>query len=197
VSILLAFLGWTVFGLAILAGLALDIIGLFGNWLILVAVVIAYMVTGYEYFSIPTIVVLFVLALIGEAIEAVAASFGAKRFGGTKGTMVAALVGTIAGAIVGAPVPIIGSLVGACIGAFLGAVAYEFIVVERQMKDAMRSGFGAALGKVLGVFAKLLVGVVMTIIVVFTALSGGDPEPAAPPAVTAPAAQPAAPPPQP
>jgi uncharacterized protein YqgC (DUF456 family) len=180
VSILLALLGWTLFGLAVLAGLALDIVGLFGNWVILVAVVIAYIATGYTYFSLLTIGILLVLAVIGEVIEAVAASYGAKRFGGTKGTMIAALVGTIVGAIVGAPIPIVGSLVAACIGAFIGAMAYEFVVVEKQMKDAVRSGFGAALGKVVGVFAKLLVGVIMAIIIVFAALTGGPEKPPAP-----------------
>lgn len=173
-STLLALLAWTLFGLVIVVGLALDIVGLFGNWLILVAVVIAYIITGYAYFSIPIIVALLVLAAIGEGIEALAASYGARRFGGTKGTMVAALVGTIVGAIVGTPVPIIGSLIGACLGAFIGAMAYEFVIVEKEMGAAMRSGFGAALGKVLGVFAKLFIGVVMTIIIVVSVLSGGE-----------------------
>lgn len=167
-STVLAILGWGAFGLAVVAGLALDIVGLFGNWIILAAAVLAYMLTGYQHFSLGALGALLVLALLGEAIELVAASYGAKRFGGAKGTMVAALVGTIVGAIVGTPVPVIGSLVGACIGAFVGAVLYEIVISKKEAHMAFRSGFGAALGKIGGVFGKLLMGVVMIIVMFFT-----------------------------
>lgn len=160
-STLLAILGWTTFGLAVVVGLALDVVGLFGNWIILAAAVLAYVLSGYDYFSVPGLILLLVLALVGEAIEFLAASYGAKRFGGAKGTMVAALVGSIVGAIVGTPVPIIGTLIGACLGAFIGAVAYEYVIREKAAQHALRSGFGAAIGKIGGVFGKLLMGAVM------------------------------------
>ena len=37
-SLVVAFAGWTVFGVIVIAGLLLDLVGLFGNWLILGAV---------------------------------------------------------------------------------------------------------------------------------------------------------------
>ncbi len=167
-SLALEVFGWLMFSLALLVGLALDLLGLFGNWIILAAVILAYAFSGFEHFGIPSIIVLFFLAAAGEIIEALASAYGAKRFGGVKGTMVAALVGTIVGAIVGTPVPIVGSLIGACAGAFIGAVSYEYVVRRREMGSSMKAGFGAAAGKIGGVFAKLFVGLVMIIIIFFT-----------------------------
>ncbi len=126
--------GWCVFALAILVGLCLDLVGLFGNWIILGAVALAWVLTG---------------------------------FGGSKGSMVAALVGCLLGAVAGTPlipVPVIGTLIGACLGAFVGAALYEYIKMERTHHEALWTGLGAALGKVGGVFAKLFCGIAMLII---------------------------------
>ena len=154
--------GWVVFGLVVLVGLALDLVGLFGNWVILVALVAVWAVTGFEHFGIWVMAVLLGLAVLGEVIEAAAAGFGASRFGGSRGAVVSAVLGCIAGAIVGTPwFPIVGTLAGACVGAFAGATAHEVVLMRRDAEAAARAGFGAALGKVAGMLAKLLVGVVM------------------------------------
>jgi uncharacterized protein YqgC (DUF456 family) len=162
VDTVLPVIGWVLFGLAILVGLILDLLGLFGNWVILGAVVVAWIVMGFEHFSIATIVILTILAIVGEIVEAAAAGFGAKKFGGTKGSMVAAVVGCILGAILGSPVfPILGTLAGACVGAFAGATLYEFLQAEKKAQHAAWAGLGAALGKVAGMLAKVVVGLIM------------------------------------
>ena len=154
--------GWTLFGVAVATGLVLDLVGLFGNWVILGAVAAAWALTRFAHFTVWTLVILALLALAGEAIEMLASSYGAKRFGGGKGAMVAALVGCLAGAVVGTPwFPLVGTLLGACLGAFLAATAYEFVVVEKAASAALWTGLGAALGKVAGMFAKLLMGLAM------------------------------------
>jgi len=185
---------WLFFGFAVVAGLFLDIVGLFGNWLILAAVILAYVFTGFQYFNIPVIIFLFILALAGEALESIAAGYGAKRYGGAKGAIIAALVGSIAGAILGTPlipIPVVGTLLGACLGAFFGAAGYEMFVMEKEMGVALRTGFGAALGRIGGVFAKLFIGVVMVAVIAITLavqFQGDDPLPVEAPA---PATQPA------
>jgi uncharacterized protein YqgC (DUF456 family) len=110
------------------------------------------------------------LAVLGEILEAAAAGFGAKRFGGSKGTMVAAVAGAILGAVAGGSlivIPVIGivvgPLIGALAGAFLAAALYEYVQREQKVYDAAWTGFGAALGKVAGMFAKLLCGFAMLI----------------------------------
>ena len=159
------FSGWLIFVLAIIVGLCLDLVGLFGNWIILGAVAIAWMATGFEHFGIFSLLFMAGFAVIGEVLETLLAGYGAKKFGGSKGSMVAALVGCIAGAIFGTPIfPIVGTLIGACLGAFLGAALYEYLQMRRTHQEAMWTGLGAALGKVGGVFAKLFCGVAMLVI---------------------------------
>jgi len=162
--------GWGLFGLAIIVGLALDMVGLFGNWIILGAAAIAWFATGFEHFGPWGLVFMGGLAILGEILETALAGYGAKRFGGGKGSIVAAVVGCILGAIAGTAtgVLIVGTLFGACFGAFLGASLYEYIKMEKRAGAAMWTGFGAAVGKVAGIFAKFFCGVAMLVIMIFT-----------------------------
>lgn len=164
-SLALAILGWSVFALAIVVGLVLDLLGLFGNWIILGAVGVAAAVSGFNHFGGYTLVFLVLLAALGEILEAVAAGAGAAKYGGGRGAILMALVGAIVGAIVGTPFfPVIGTLIGACVGAFAFATLYEYLARGRDIESATRTGFGAALGKVGGVFAKTFVGVLMLLV---------------------------------
>ena len=161
-AVALAVLGWTVFGIAILIALLLDLMGLFGNWIILGAVGIAAALSGFDHFGGYTVVILLALAVLGEVLEALAAGLGAAKYGGGKGAIGAALAGTILGAILGTPIfPIVGTILGACLGAFALATLYEVLVSNRGLDSAARVGFGAALGKIAGLFAKTFVGFAM------------------------------------
>ncbi len=161
--------GWSLFGLAIIAGLGLDLVGLFGNWIILAAVALAWVATGFDHFGILGLGCMVGFAVLGEVLETALAGYGARKFGGSKGSMVAALVGCLLGTIPGTAVlPIVGTLIGACLGAFVGAALYEYIKLEKKAGEAMWTGLGAAIGKVGGVFAKLFCGVAMLIIAALT-----------------------------
>ncbi len=165
----LIIVGWICFALAVLVGLALDLAGLFGNWVILGALVAVWVASGFDHFGPWSLAACTCLALLGEAAEAVAAGFGAKRFGAGKGAMVAAVVGCLVGSVAGTPwFPIVGTLTGACLGAFMAAVFYQYVVAEKQTHDAFRTGFGAALGMVAGLFAKFLVGLGMLVVAALT-----------------------------
>ncbi|HIA47370.1 MAG TPA: DUF456 domain-containing protein [Candidatus Hydrogenedentes bacterium] len=161
---ILAVLGWVVFGLVIIVALLLDLVGLFGNWLILCAVAAAWAISGFDYFGGYTIPILVGLAILGEILETAAAGMGAAKFGGGKGAVVAAVIGCVLGAVIATPlipIPLIGTLIGACGGAFVGATAYELTRKEHGLEGSARVGVGAALGKVGGLFAKTVVGFVM------------------------------------
>jgi uncharacterized protein YqgC (DUF456 family) len=161
----LTIIGWACFGLAIAVSLFLDTLGLFGNWIILGALIVLWAVTGLEHIGLPVLVVLAVLAVVGEVVETLAAGYGASKFGGGKGSAVAAVIGCLLGALAGTPwFPVLGTLVGACLGAFIGATLYEFIARERHLHYAVWTGVGGALGKVTGLFVKLFIGFAMLII---------------------------------
>ena len=110
-SVALAVLGWSLFALIVLAALLLDLIGLFGNWIILGAVGAAAAISGFDHFGGYTLVILLVLAIFGEVLEALAAGAGAAKYGGGKGAIAAALVGTLVGALLGTSLfPIVGTI---------------------------------------------------------------------------------------
>ncbi len=158
----LAILGWTTFGLLIAVGLALDIVGLFGNWIILAAMGGLWALTGFAHFGWVAVAAMVGLAVLGEVLETAASGFGASKFGGGRGSIVASVVGCLGGAVLGTPIfPIIGTLIGACVGAFAAATLYEYIQRERTVQEAAWTGLGAALGKVAGLFAKLFCGIGM------------------------------------
>jgi uncharacterized protein YqgC (DUF456 family) len=158
----LAITGWTAFVIAVLIGILLDVVGLFGNWVILLALGIVWVITGFEHFGIPAVVVMVALAILGEILEFAAAGYGAKRFGASRGAVLAALVGCIAGAVFGTPwFPVVGTLIGACVGAFIGAAGHELLLMQQETGRAMKAGFGAALGKIGGIMAKMAAGIIM------------------------------------
>jgi hypothetical protein len=115
--------------------------------------------------SLPILIALVVLALLGELVELIAGVLGAKQFGGTNRSAWAALVGTFVGGLLGTffiPLPPVGSLIGACAGAAIGALSLE-LHDKRPLREAIRSGTGAGLGRLVGTGAKFFCGVLIWI----------------------------------
>lgn len=165
-STVFAMIGWTLFGIAMLAGIALDVVGLFGNWIILAAAVIAWALTGFEHFGPWSLGILATLAVVGEVVETALAGYGAKKFGGSRGAMFAALAGCLLGALVGTPwFPPLGTLAGACLGSFVAATIYELTLQQKDPGEALWTGLGAALGKVGGLIGKLVTGLIMLVVI--------------------------------
>jgi hypothetical protein len=161
-------LGYAALVFFMAAGLAITPFGLPGNWVILGCAVAYGFTTGWAKFDpwgFP--VVLGVAALLGEVIEAVSSAVGARKYGSSRGGMIAAIVGSIVGLIIGSGiVPIVGSLVGAFAGAFLGAFLYEYTRLN-DPRQAFRSGLGALLGRTAAVVAKEAIGLVMVGAIVY------------------------------
>ena len=165
----LSIMGWTLFGLAIVVGLLLNLVGLFGNWVIFGAVAAAWALTGFQHFGVWSMLMLLLLAVLGEILEMLAAGYGAARFGGGRGAGMASLAGCIAGALLGTPwFPLVGTLAGAILGAFTGALLFEFLIGQKTATASLRTGMGAALGRIGGTAAKLAVGFVMLVLAALT-----------------------------
>lgn len=161
-------LAMALFVCAILLGFALNLLGLFGNWVILGALGISTL-TGFIPFPPPALVLMLVVALLAELAEYLAAGCGTRRFGGSRGGSTAAIVGGIVGGILGSPLfPVLGTLLGAFVGAFFAAVAYEFIQEKRTAGESFWSGIGAAVGKVIGMLLKFAAGILILLIAYFS-----------------------------
>ena len=155
-------LGSILYFLVCIGGLALLIVSLPGLWVIVGASALFAWATGG---MIPwtAVLVYAVLALGSEVFDAVVGAWGTKKYGGSNWAMAGAIVGGIGGAILmsGIP-PVLGSIIGAFGGAFLGAFGAEY-AINRDFRQARKSGKGAFLGRLAAVVVKAGLAVAMII----------------------------------
>lgn len=148
-----------------------NLLGLPGNWLI-VATAALYAglmpVDTRAAIGWPVVGAITGLAVLGELVELAASAAGVKKAGGSRRGAILALIGSVIGAIVGMvvglPVPVVGSLLGAVLfaglGALLGAMLGES-AKGRSLETSWKIGQAAFWGRLLGTFAKAIVGAVM------------------------------------
>ena len=134
-----------------------------GTTVILAAAVIHRLMLGAEKsVSWTTIIFLILLTFLSYGLDFLGGYWGAKYFGATRwGTF-----GAVLGAVVGLFFGIIGLFIGPVIGALIG----EFIAGKRLIA-AGRAGWGSLLGNLGGMFAKLMIALIMIVLFLVTAPS--------------------------
>lgn len=158
------------------AGWVLNLFALPGNWLVvLFTAIFVALVPRSEEQGIGwwTVIILVVIALLGELIEFAAGAAGAAKKGGSRRGMLLAIAGTMIGSLTGAAlfspvVPVIGTVIGAVGGGGLGAFAGAYLGETwkgRTAEDRLEISRGALVGRLLGTVGKMAVGIVMVIIV--------------------------------
>ena len=162
----------------LLASWVLTLLNMPGNWLMVLATAIyAYFVPVDSPATIgwKVVVVLLILAALGEILELVAGVVGTAKAGGSRRGAVLALLGSIAGGfigiLVGVPIPIVGpifvALLFAGLGAMTGAMLGE-IWAGKNVDTTWQIGKAAFWGRLAGTLGKILVGAVMVVVVVAT-----------------------------
>ena len=153
--------------------LALVVFGLPGNWLIVISTgLVAWCFWNEQVFGWPVLLVIVVLAGVGEILEFVAGLAGAKKAGGSRRGAVGALGGAVVGGIVGAmvlPIPIIAPLIGAAVGAGLGAWGLE-LQGGRDHRQSVKVGTAAGVGRLTGTLIKIVLGAIIWLLVVAAAI---------------------------
>lgn len=143
-----------------------------GNWLIIITTVFfAWWHSEKGIFSIYTLIIITVLAVIGELVEFFGGVIGAKKAGARLLGSLGAIIGAITGAVVGTiliPIPLLGTLLGSCAGAAIAACFFE-VLCGRRIKDTLHLGLGVSLGQFLGATSKILLGVLIWLIVAIAA----------------------------
>ena len=109
-------------------------------------------VGDYEKVGQWTVGILGVLLALGLALDFIAGSLGAKKFGASPQAVAGALIGAFVGVFFGLP--------GLVLGPFIGAVLGE-LKARRGVSQAAVSGVGAWIGLLLGIVAKLVLSLVM------------------------------------
>jgi uncharacterized protein YqgC (DUF456 family) len=150
--------------------LALDLLGLPGNWLMVGGtLLVAWLQPGM--FGLWTLVTIVALAGAGEVLELFSGVWGAQKGGAGRRGSLGAILGGLLGAILGTfllPVPVFGSLIGACVGACLGAWILE-LHGGRDSWTSLHAGIGAGVGRALGTVVKLSVGILLWLIITIAA----------------------------
>ena len=147
-------------------GLISHVFGLPGNFIILGASFLLGWYGGFQDVSVTVLIVLLGLALLGELIEFVLGVYGAKRYRSSNKAILGSIVFGIAGGVIGLPFFLgLGAVIGAFIGAFVGAFLVD-LLVQKNMDSAMKSGWGAFLGRVGGTVSKGALGMAMIVITV-------------------------------
>jgi len=143
-----------------------------GNWLIIITTALfAWWHAEEKMFSVYTLIIITVLAILGELIEFFSGVVGAKKAGARFRGSLGAIIGAITGAIIGTfliPIPLLGTLLGSCAGAAILACLFE-VTGGRKLEDTVSLSFGAGLGVFLGTSAKITIGLLIWLIVAVAA----------------------------
>ena len=147
-------------------GLISHVFGLPGNFIILGASILLAWQGGFHEVTVTVLIVLTALALLGELIEFIFGIYGAKKYKASNKAIVGSIVFGIAGGVIGLPFFLgIGAVVGAFIGAFVGAFLVD-LFIEKDVDSAMKSGWGAFLGRISGTVSKAALGMAMIVITI-------------------------------
>jgi uncharacterized protein len=144
--------------------------GLPGTIIILFCVLIYGLSTQFHGgVGVPFFVFLCVLTLLAETADHWLGAIGARRFGASTASVWLSFLGGLVGAImIGGPLAAVfgplGPVLGGFLGAFAAVVAYE-LYRRKNVRDALRAGWGTFLGRMAGMVLKLVISVAMVIAV--------------------------------
>ena len=156
-----------IFWIVLVSGVVVTLFGFPGTFIIASATLLYFLLTDYSEISWVLIFLLFAIAILLEFLEFSLSGYMANRFGGSKLSIVGAILGGLIGAILGTAIlPVIGTLMGAFIGAFGGAFIGEYFI-SRDFERAILAGIGAFLGAVGGKTLKTVTAVAMVVTIGF------------------------------
>jgi uncharacterized protein YqgC (DUF456 family) len=142
-------------------------VGVPGGWIALAAVAVYSFATRFSDVGWKMLLVMGGVAVLGEIVESLLGIVYVARKGATKWGVFGAFAGGLAGAILGTGImPLIGSIVLGFVGAFAGAVICEYIYY-RSLDRALRTGFFAFIGKLLAMFAKFALSLVILALFIY------------------------------
>lgn len=111
----------------------------------------------FAYVGTGTMIVLVILCVLAVALDFIAGALGTKRAGASR----EAVIGSLVGAFLGLFILPIGLIIGPFLGAMLGELS-----TGRPWQQASRAGWGATIGMLLGIVAKLVIGLMMIMLFV-------------------------------
>lgn len=162
--------GLTVVNLLIIVasviGIGMTAIGLPGNWLIFFTALGYGYLDNFSHMSSMVLIILFAALVLGEIVEFVAGSLGAKKENASRYAIIAAFIGGIAGGIIGTGImPGLGSIAGAIGGSFAAGYLAEYLATGSWEK-AGRVAKSIVIGQTLALIFKLAIAIGMVVFVI-------------------------------
>jgi uncharacterized protein YqgC (DUF456 family) len=144
--------------LAMLIGTAGTIIPIIPSLPIIFAAFLAYgLFDHWSSYGIWTMLAVGGAVAAAFALDSLASMLGAKKMGASR----AGMIGSVVMAFIGLAFL---NLPGLIIGAFAGAVVFEMIFCQQEMRGAMKAGWGALLGLLVGALFRFAVALVLTLV---------------------------------
>jgi len=158
-------------GVVCLVGLVSLVFGLPGTFVILFAAAIYAWATGFAHVTWATLGWLALLAVLGEILELLLGTGIGGRARPSRRMAFAAIGGSLIGGILGAPFLFgIGAIAGTLAGAFIGA-GFAAHSEGHSMVEVIERGWNALKGRFAGFVTKSVIGIAMTLLVLFAAIS--------------------------
>lgn len=153
--------GKIVLTIILLISVLLSLVGLGGAATAFISVFIFSWITGFTIITPNILWVLFILAVIGEIVEIMAGTIGAKKFDASKQAVWGSVIGIIFGLFFGI---ITLQFYLIFVGLVAGVVIGDLIAGRTEFKVIMKSLLGVLVGKVGGIIMKTTLTIVMVII---------------------------------
>ena len=159
---------WFIFGSVMIVALPLQLLGLPGTWLLAGDAFLLRWVEGPDLIDYQTVIILGLMALLGEALEFLTAIQGARSGPTVRGAATASIVGAFGGGLAGAPVMFgLGAIPGMAIGALLAVFAVA-LIGGATPGAAFETALGAMTGRIKGTALKMIVAVAMVAVIIIS-----------------------------
>ena len=167
---------WIVLALMGIGVIGAIIPGLPGSSIILVAILIWSIATGFAGIGLPLIFI-FAVLILSAGVEYLALYFGAKQSGASKWSQYGAIAGMVLGFIGLLPAlpfggPLFGILFGAVLGAFIGEYLYRSnLDSSARMQQALKASAGVVIASLIGNIIEALLAALAVAIFIYSTWS--------------------------
>ncbi|MBE9044457.1 DUF456 family protein [Pleurocapsales cyanobacterium LEGE 10410] len=167
---------WIVLALMAIGIVGAVVPGLPGTSLILVAILIWCIATGFTNIGLP-LVFIFAVLILSAVVQYIAVYFGAKQTGASKWSQYGAIAGMVLGFVGLLPAlpfggPLVGILFGAVLGAFIGEYVYrKNLNSSQRIKQSLKACVGVVVGTIIGNIIEALLAIVAVAVFIYSTWS--------------------------